>query len=288
MDDATIHATETLTVRRFARGQGWSVSDVVCRAGPDDPRFEERHGGVSIAAVIEGSFLYRNGAGDALLSPGTVMLGNAGSCFECGHEHGVGDRCIAFHYEPETFAEIAASVAGDHRFAFPAPMLPQTAALLRPLVVAEAQARADARRRDPAAMDELAVVVAERVIETVAGVRGGGTAPSARDAKRISAVVRHIEGQADAPGDQGIDLDALAALACMSKYHFLRTFRRIVGVTPYRFTLDLRLRRAAVALRTTREPVAAIAFGAGFGDLSTFNHRFRAAFGAAPTAFRNA
>jgi AraC family transcriptional regulator len=111
-----------------------------------------------------------------------------------------------------------------------------------------------------------------------------GAAPSARDAKRISAVLRHIEHQADAP----IDLDALAALACMSKYHFLRTFRRLVGTTPYRFTLDLRLRRAAVALRTTREPVGAIAFGAGFGDLSTFNHRFRAVFGAAPIAFRNA
>jgi transcriptional regulator GlxA family with amidase domain len=133
-------------------------------------------------------------------------------------------------------------------------------------------------------MDELAVAVAERVIESVAGVGPGGTAPSARDAKRISAVVRHIEQQAEAT----LDLDALAALACMSKYHFLRTFRRLVGTTPYRFVLDLRLRRAAVALKTTREPVGAIAFGAGFGDLSTFNHRFRTAFGAAPNAFRNA
>ncbi len=96
--------------------------------------------------------------------------------------------------------------------------------------------------------------------------------------------MRHIEQRAEA----AIDLDVLAGLACMSKYHFLRTFRRLVGTTPYRFVLDLRLRRAAVALRTTREPVGAIAFGAGFGDLSTFNHRFRVTFGAAPNAFRNA
>jgi transcriptional regulator GlxA family with amidase domain len=145
-------------------------------------------------------------------------------------------------------------------------------------VVAEAQAA----RGDPAAMDELAVGVAERVIATLAGTRLVPAAPSGRDVRRISAVVRHVERQADAP----IDLDALAGIACMSKYHFLRTFRRIVGVTPYRFTLDLRLRRAAVALRTSAEPVGAIAFGAGFGDLSTFNHRFRAAFGAAPSIFR--
>src|SRR5258706_138903 len=104
-------------------------------------------------------------------------------------------------------------------------------------------------------MDELAVAVAERVIETVACVAPGGTAPSARDAKRISTVVRHIEQQAEA----AIDLDALAALACMSKYHFLRTFRRLVGTTPYRFVLDLRLRRAAVARTTTRETVGPLA-----------------------------
>lgn len=283
MDDAVLHETETLTVRRFARGHGWSVSDVVCRAGPRDPRVEERHGGVAIAAVIEGSFQYRNSAGGALLAPGALMLGNAGACFECGHEHGTGDRCIAFHYEPDTFEEIAASAAGSSRFAFPVAMLPTTATLMRPLAVAEAQAHLAGNHRDPAAMDELAVAVAERVIEITAGTPARPAMPSARDVRRISAVVRHIEQQADAP----VELDALAGLACMSKYHFLRTFRRLVGVTPYRYTLDLRLRRAAVALRTSEAPVAQIAYGAGFGDLSTFNQRFRATFGAAPTQFRN-
>jgi transcriptional regulator GlxA family with amidase domain len=57
-------------------------------------------------------------------------------------------------------------------------------------------------------------------------------------------------------------------------------------MTPYKFVTNLRMRRAAVALATTRAPVAEIAFGAGFGDLSTFNHRFRETFGAAPSHFR--
>lgn len=284
MRDPVTHETETLSVRPFARGRGWSVSDVVCRAGPQHPRVEERHGGVSIAAVIEGSFQYRNSAGAALLSPGALMLGNAGACFECGHEHGVGDRCIAFHYEPEVFEEIAASAAGSSRFAFPVAMLPAAPTLLRPLTVAEAAAMTDPSQRDTAPMEEIAIAVAERVVETVAGTRTTIVAPSARDVRRISAVVRHIERHADTT----VSLDALAELACMSKYHFLRTFRRLVGVTPYRFTLDLRLRRAAVALRTSAEPVAGIAFGAGFGDLSTFNARFRASFGAAPNQFRKA
>ena len=72
----------------------------------------------------------------------------------------------------------------------------------------------------------------------------------------------------------------------MSKYHFLRTFRRIAGVTPYEFLLGVRMRRAALALATSPAPVTTIALDAGFGDLSTFHGRFREVFGTTPAAYR--
>ncbi|MGH7159941.1 MAG: helix-turn-helix domain-containing protein, partial [Acetobacteraceae bacterium] len=37
---------------------------------------------------------------------------------------------------------------------------------------------------------------------------------------------------------------------------------------------------------STAEPVASIAFASGFGDLSTFNARFRTLFASSPSAFR--
>src|SRR5690349_18764834 len=46
---------EGLAKRTLAAGDGWSVHDVVCRAGPYDRPFEERHDGFSISAVVEGS-----------------------------------------------------------------------------------------------------------------------------------------------------------------------------------------------------------------------------------------
>jgi AraC-like DNA-binding protein len=73
----------------------------------------------------------------------------------------------------------------------------------------------------------------------------------------------------------------------MSKYHFLRTFRHTVGLTPYQFLLGVRMRRAAVRLATSAAPVSAIAYETGFGDLSTFNARFRQTFGTSPTVFRS-
>jgi len=73
-----------LNSRLLASGPGWSVSDVACTAGPHDRPFEERHHAACIAAVTEGTFQYRSTRGSAVLAPGAVLLGDEGSCFECG------------------------------------------------------------------------------------------------------------------------------------------------------------------------------------------------------------
>lgn len=263
--------------RNFGRGSDWGAWEVVCRQGPDDPRFEERHGNVSIAAVMQGSFQYRSGAGKALLYPGSFLLGNAGACFECGHDHGVGDRCVAFHFSRAYFEEIAAEVTGSSRFRFCSAMLPAIPATARPVAVMEACAHSG-----EAAPEELAVSLAEKVLRIVSG-RVPSTAPaSTRDQRRVSEVLRYADEHFADP----LDLEALAGRAFMSKYHFLRVFRRAAGVTPYQYLLNVRMRHAAVALRKGTAPVATVALDAGFGDLSTFSNQFRRVFGASPRSFQ--
>jgi AraC-like DNA-binding protein len=278
MTQATLPAAPP-PLRVLAQGPGWRASEVVCRLGPHDRPFEERHERVSIAAVLEGTFQYRSGAGDALLYPGAVMLGNPGTCYECGHDHGVGDRCIALQYVPEYFDEIAAA-AGARRFAFRTGMLPALRGLAGPL----ARLAASSRHADALALEESAIEVAEAVVAAAAGTLGSPSAPGARDQRRISRALRHLEAHAA----RRLSLDELARVACMSKYHFLRTFRRAVGLTPHAFLVGLRLRQAAAALRATGAPVARVALDAGFGDLSEFHGQFRAAFGTSPGAFRAA
>lgn len=266
-------------VRARGEGAGWRATDYVCRAGPGDRPFEERHASATIAAVRAGSFRYRGEAGTALLHPGALMLGNEGACYECGHDHEGGDRCLAIHVAAEDFAEIAASRAGAARFRFRAAMVPALPAML-PLVAA-----VEARLAAP---DRLAADEAVRHLVAAAIDAGGGGGapldlrPSARDQRRIGRALRHLERRAH----EKLDLDALAGAAAMSRFHFLRVFRRTTGMTPYRYLVGLRLGRAARRLAATAEPVAAIAFDSGFGDLSTFNAAFRAAFGASPSAFR--
>jgi AraC family transcriptional regulator len=87
--------------RRIAGDADWEVSDVLCTSAPRDRPFEEEHSRVSVAMVVSGTFQYRSVLGRAEMTPGSLMLGNAGDCYECGHEHATGDRCIAFRYAPE-------------------------------------------------------------------------------------------------------------------------------------------------------------------------------------------
>jgi AraC-like DNA-binding protein len=265
-------------VRAIASGEGWSVSEFLCGAGPSDRPFEERHDGYSIAAVVEGSFTYRSDGGETFLHPGALLLGNHGRCFACAHDHGVGDRCVGFNFAPETFEEIAASAAGPGRYRFGVNATPAGRALT-PIVAA---AEAIARQRAPLRLEESVLRLAARVIAAVSGHVATPARASPRETRRVADALRCIDERAAEP----LDLAALAGVARMSKYHFLRVFRRVVGTTPYQAVLDARMRRAAVRLRASSDTIAAIAFEAGFGDLSTFNHRFRDVFGVSPSAYR--
>jgi AraC family transcriptional regulator len=261
---------EALDKRMLATGDGWSVQEVICRAGPSNRPFEERHEGFSVSAVVEGSFTYRSDAGRRLLYPGALLLGNDGWCFECGHAHGIGDRCISLNVREEQFREIAAGVASTSRFRFAAPSLPPSPKALPVVALMEALSSTGSVLRS----EELALLLIERVIAAMTDDRRLPAAPTGREARRVVEALRLVESDAARP----VQLKEMAAAAGMSKYHFLRVFRRLTGVTPHQYLITARLRRAALALASSRRPVIAVAFDAGFGDLSTF--------GLTPTQYR--
>src|SRR5262249_22865763 len=134
-----------ISAQSLASGTGWRVRDVVCDHGPRDRAFTEEHADTAIAAVMEGSFQYRTQAGSALLVPGALLLGNAGSCFECGHEHAQGDRCLAFHFTPAFFESIAVGVPGARKARFRRPSMPPASALIGLFV--ESEVARDERER---------------------------------------------------------------------------------------------------------------------------------------------
>jgi len=74
----------------------------------------------------------------------------------------------------------------------------------------------------------------------------------------------------------------------MSKYHFIREFRRRFNTTPWQYVVARRIARAKELLLTTDHPVKRIAAECGFGDPNFFSFAFRRETGQSATAFRQA
>jgi AraC family transcriptional regulator len=68
---------------------------------------------------------------------------------------------------------------------------------------------------------------------------------------------------------RAIDLDQMARVACLSKYHFLRLFALVHGVTPFSYLQRKRARVALRLLRTTAYTVADVACSVGFAERTT-------------------
>jgi len=265
--------------RPISSGNGWLAKDVVCTSGPDDSPFEEKNDYVSIAVVVAGSFKYRSERGAVVLSPGSLLLGSADEGFECSHEHGSGDQCVSFNYEPAFFERLAAdSACCGASLKFPVHRLPELPSLVHLI----AEAHLGLHRPQSVNFEELALELAGKVLTTLGASSLSMKGPTIRDERRIATAVRFIDLHFRRP----LSLEELSALVGISPYHFLRTFKQVVGLTPHQFILRKRLREAALRLRTTAESVLDIALGAGFGDLSNFNHTFREAFGTTPTEYR--
>jgi len=272
---AATGAPGTLDETRLAAGDGWRVADILCTSGPRDHPFEERAGAVSVSLVLAGTFVFRSARGSSLLSAGSLLLMNAGQTFECSHHHGEGDRCLSFQLDPELFEQVAGetgvlSVRFDHD-------------RLPPLrTFAGLAARARAAMTGHGSFEELVLGLAGAAVRVACGGGDQAPAPSALDHARIAHVLRQLESDTAAPAS----LAELARRAGLSRYHFLRTFKRVTGVTPHQWLLRARLADAANRLATSREPVTGIALDAGFEDLSNFIHSFRAEFGVSPRQYR--
>jgi AraC-like DNA-binding protein len=84
-----------------------------------------------------------------------------------------------------------------------------------------------------------------------------------------------------------LDLTRLAAVAGVSKYHFVRTFESAYGETPIRYLTRRRIERAQDLLRVANLTVTEVCMLVGFTSLGSFSTRFTLLVGEAPTAYRN-
>jgi AraC family transcriptional regulator len=259
-----------------ARSSKFAVYEYRCDAGPDDAPFEEVHGEYSVSYVQRGSFGYRSRGKLHELVAGSLLVGYPGDEYLCTHEHHcAGDVCLSFKLAPELVEEIASD-----RDAWRIGGLPPVPEIM---VMGElAQAVADGR--SDVGFDEVAHAFTSRFVKVVRGANARVRQTRLQERRRVVDVARWIEENSH----ENIDLDAAARTAGISSHHLLRTFARVLGVTPHQYLIRSRLRHAARLLTDDGSTITQIAGAVGFADLSNFIRTFGRAAGVSPQEFRKA
>jgi transcriptional regulator GlxA family with amidase domain len=93
----------------------------------------------------------------------------------------------------------------------------------------------------------------------------------------------HMDRHYQAP----LDLNELARVAGMSKFHLVRCFEAAYGETPIRYLTRRRIERAQDLLRSANLTVTEVCMMVGFASLGSFSSRFSQLVGESPTAYRD-
>ena len=83
-----------------------------------------------------------------------------------------------------------------------------------------------------------------------------------------------------------ISIEDLSAEIGMSKFYFLREFKKFTGETPYQFILNVKLKESEELLKNPNLKLTDIAYSLGFTDQSHFTNQFRRWKGITPQSFR--
>lgn len=81
---------------------------------------------------------------------------------------------------------------------------------------------------------------------------------------------------------QVITLESLAAVACLSPYHFCRLFKRTTGLSPAQYVAEQRMARARHLLQTGKQSVAQVARAVGYRHAGHFARLFQRHTGLLP------
>lgn len=98
-------------------------------------------------------------------------------------------------------------------------------------------------------------------------------------------LIRQSKAFIEASLAQPIELDEMAEVACMSRYHFIRVFQKVYGTTPRQYLRDLRIHKAKTLLKSGL-PVTQVCLDVGYASLPTFSKVFKQGTGFSPKTYQ--
>lgn len=97
--------------------------------------------------------------------------------------------------------------------------------------------------------------------------------------------INHLKKQLELYPESKFSIEEMAQNAFISKYHFIRSFKAEVGLTPHQFQLQNRIRKAQRLMHKT-ETITEVALATGFCDQSHFIKQFEKQVGLPPLTYK--
>ena len=237
------------------------------------------HDGIYAIAMMEvgGSYCFGPANDDSLVLPGKVALINPGQVHSGVPIERMPVTYTMLYIDEQLMSDMAADVVEKDN------MVPEFQQ-----VVADDRILLESLKR----VCSLMITGGDRmekesaVLDTVAGLLSGycgGKEVTVHCAGK-SRLIRRAQELLAENLDEKVSLDAAAEAAGLSRYHFLRTFKRETGVPPHVFRTQRRIERAKQLLKRGM-PFALVALETGFADQSHFTNKFKQFTGATPSQY---
>jgi AraC family transcriptional regulator len=134
--------------------------------------------------------------------------------------------------------------------------------------------------------ESLGVTLAARILQRHSAsstANAGSSRPAGHvDDARVRRVIDYMMAHLEDP----VGLEDLASVACLSPFHFARTFRLKAGLPPHQFLGRLRLEHAKALLARSNRSISDIALACQFSSQSNFSRAFKEFTGSTPHQFR--
>ncbi len=130
--------------------------------------------------------------------------------------------------------------------------------------------------------DQARLAIGHGLLGFLGGARRERSRPYALAPVRTARVKAWIEENLD----RGISLDDIAAVARLSRFHFVRAFREETGMSPYRWLTHRRCERAKRLMVETNLSLADVAVACGFAHQAHFTNAFHRTVGTTPGRWR--
>lgn len=268
--------------------------------GKQNEYFAEWAGHLSLKSFLNGQAFYDVGTGRYAVSENSYLLLNEMQPYSITIDSETKVESFCIFFESDFAEEVSRSLTASNGQLLDNPEKPFTEKInfiprIYPQkdlsgVLSELRLSVEKRKDDQAWLKEKLHEVMEKLLQVRHSVSKEIEQISSVRASTREELYKRIYRARDfaaASYNLPITLDEMAKVACLSRNHFLRTFKQIFHQTPHQYLTGLRIRQAKNLLEQTDLSIITICQSIGFESHTSFSWLFRRHTGLSPENYRS-